>query len=91
MVSNGTIQNASPNRNRLRHAVRKPLPSPSCIHNKTPALLSCELSDVEVEPRGVEGPVVVVSVGGLEVTRGMEASRVPETTSEVGEEREVGP
>lgn len=46
---------------------------------------------MEVEPRGVEGPVVVVSVGGLEVTRGMEASRVPETTSEVGEEREVGP
>ena len=46
---------------------------------------------MEVEPGRVEGPVVVVAVGGLEETRGVERSGVPEATSEVGEEREVGP
>ena len=46
---------------------------------------------MDVEAGGVEGPVVVVAVGGLEVTRGVERWGVPEATSEVGEEREVGP
>lgn len=50
-----------------------------------------EVSDVEVEARGAEGPVVGVAVGGLEVTGGVELGRVPGAAPEVGDEREVRP
>lgn len=43
-----------------------------------------EECDVEIKARSIEGAVVGVSVGGLEVTRGMEAGGVPEAASEVG-------
>lgn len=43
---------------------------------------------MEVEPGGVEGEVVGVAIGGLEITRGVEPGGVPEPTSEVGDERE---
>lgn len=46
---------------------------------------------MEVEARGVEGPVIVVAIGGLEVTGGVELGEVPESTTEVGEKREVRP
>lgn len=36
-----------------------------------------EEGDVEVEARGVEGPVVGMAVGGLEVAIGLELGRVP--------------
>lgn len=46
---------------------------------------------MEVEAGGVEGPVVAVAVGGLEVGGGMEDGGVPEAASEVGDKGEVGP
>lgn len=46
---------------------------------------------MEVEAGGVEGPVVAVAVGGLEVGGGVEDGGVPEAASEVGDEGEVGP
>lgn len=52
---------------------------------------TCKLSDVEVEARGVEGPVIVVAVSGFEVASRVELGRVPEATSKISEEREVGP
>lgn len=36
-----------------------------------------EEGDVEVEARGVKGPVVGMAVGGLEVAIGLELGRVP--------------
>lgn len=50
-----------------------------------------KVSDMEVEARRAEGPVVGVAIGGLEVTGGVELRRVPETAAEVREEREVRP
>lgn len=50
-----------------------------------------EESDVEVEARGAERPVVVVAVGGFEVTGGVKFRGIPEATAKVGEEREVRP
>lgn len=44
-----------------------------------------EDGDVEVEARGIEGPVIGVAVSGFEVTRGVKFGRVPETATEVGE------
>lgn len=46
---------------------------------------------MEVEPRGIEGPVVVVAICGLEVTGGVELGEVPEATSEVCKERKIRP
>lgn len=43
------------------------------------------MSDMKIETRGVEGPVVAVTVGRFEVTGGVEVGRVPETAAEVGE------
>lgn len=40
---------------------------------------------MEIEPRGVEGQVVGVAVGGLEVAGGVEGGGVPEAASEVGD------
>lgn len=50
-----------------------------------------ELGDVKVEASGAEGAVVGVAVGGFEIAGGVEGSRIPETTAEVGEERELRP
>lgn len=50
-----------------------------------------ELRDVKVEASGAEGAVVGVAVGGFEIAGGVEGSRIPETASEVGEERELRP
>lgn len=52
---------------------------------------TCKLSDMEVEARGVEGPVIVVAVSGFEVASRVELGRVPEATSKISEKREVGP
>ena len=46
---------------------------------------------MEVEARGIEGPIIVMAVGGFEVTGGVEFGGIPETTAKVGEKREVGP
>lgn len=46
---------------------------------------------MEVEARGVEGPVVGVPISGLKVAGGFESRGVPETATEVGEEGEVRP
>lgn len=46
---------------------------------------------MEVEAGGAEGPIVCVTISGLEITGGVELGRVPEATAEVGEEGEVGP
>ena len=32
---------------------------------------------MEIEARGVEGPVIVVAIGGFEITSGVELGRVP--------------
>lgn len=50
-----------------------------------------EEGDVEVEARGVEGPVVGMAVGGLEVAIGLELGRVPQPAPEIGQERELRP
>lgn len=44
-----------------------------------------EEGDVEVEARGVEGPIVGVAVGGFEITGGVKVGGVPEAATEVGE------
>lgn len=46
---------------------------------------------MEIETSGAEGPVVLVPIGRLEVTRGIKARRVPEAATEVGDKWEVGP
>lgn len=46
---------------------------------------------MEIKARGVERPVIAVSVGGFEVTIGVETGRIPEATSEIGKQREWGP
>lgn len=46
---------------------------------------------MEVEARGVEGPIVIVSISGFEVAVGIELGGVPEAAAEIGKEREVGP
>lgn len=46
---------------------------------------------MEVEARGVKGPVIGVAVGGLKVTGGVEVGEVPEPTTEVCEERKIRP
>lgn len=46
-----------------------------------------EEGDMEIEACGAEREVVGVTVGGFEVTTGMEIGRVPEAASEIGEER----
>lgn len=46
---------------------------------------------MEVEARGAERPVVVVAVGGFEITGGVKFRGIPEATAKVGEEREVRP
>ena len=46
---------------------------------------------MEIEARCVEGPVIGVAIGGFEVTCGVELGRVPESTTEVCEERKVRP
>lgn len=50
-----------------------------------------EVGHMEVEARGVEGPIAGVSVGGLEVAAGVELGWVPEPASEVREKRELRP
>lgn len=50
-----------------------------------------ELCDMEVEAGGVEGPVIVVAVSGLKITRGIEPRRVPEPAPKVREQGEVWP
>lgn len=40
---------------------------------------------MEVEARGVEGPIVGVAVGGFEITGGVKVGGVPEAATEVGE------
>lgn len=46
---------------------------------------------MEIEPGGVEGPVIVVAVGRLEVAGVMEVRGIPKSTSEVGEKRKLRP
>lgn len=46
---------------------------------------------MEVETRGIERPIISVTIGGLKVTSGLEFRRIPETATEVGDERELGP
>lgn len=46
---------------------------------------------MEIEAGGVEGPVVVVAVGGLKVTCALKLGGVPEPASKVREQRKVWP
>lgn len=46
---------------------------------------------MEVEASGAEGPVVLVPIRRLEVTRGVKARRVPEAAAEICDQWEVGP
>lgn len=50
-----------------------------------------ENSEMEIQASGAEGPVVLMSICWLEVTRGVKARRVPETAAEISDQREVGP
>lgn len=46
---------------------------------------------MEIEPRGVEGQVAGMAIGGLEVAGGVEGGGVPEAASEVGDQGEARP
>lgn len=46
---------------------------------------------MEIEAGGVEGPVVVVAISGLKVTRAVELGRVPKPASKVRKQRKVWP
>lgn len=46
---------------------------------------------MEIKARGIEGPIVGVTISGFEVTSRMEFWRVPEATAEVGYKRKVWP
>lgn len=46
---------------------------------------------MEVEARGIEGPIVGVAVGGFEITGGVKVGGVPEAATEVGEQGKLRP
>jgi hypothetical protein len=53
--------------------------------------LARKKSNMEIKARGIEGPIVGVTISGFEVTSRMEFWRVPEATAEVGYKRKVWP
>lgn len=46
---------------------------------------------MEVEARGVEGPVVGVAVGGFKVASRVEIGRVPKTAAKICKKRKLRP
>lgn len=40
---------------------------------------------MDVEARGIKGPIVGVAIGGFEITGGVKVGGVPEAATEVGE------
>lgn len=50
-----------------------------------------EEGDMEVEARGVEGPIVVVAIGGFEVASILEFRGVPKSAPEICEDWEHRP
>lgn len=61
------------------------------LRTKKRRISTGKLSDMEVEARGIERQIIGVTIGGFEVTSGIEFRIVPEAATEIGKKREFRP